>query len=131
MATIAVRTREWAYVRNLDPDGKHTTHVDRGPNPTADGRVYWDSWVGKAKSDAAAAAVVRRYHTRPAEELYDVKSDPWQLKNLAAEPAHATTERVAHFLVDVDVDEPADLDLDPQATHARQSAGFIAGRELE
>ena len=52
----AVRTRAWAYIRNLDPDGKHTTHVDRGPNPAADGRVYWDSWVAKAKTAAAAAA---------------------------------------------------------------------------
>jgi uncharacterized sulfatase len=85
----AVRTREWAYIRNLDPDARHTTHIDRAA--AGDGRVYWDSWVAKAKTDAAAAAVVRRYHTRPAEELYDLKADPWQLRNLAAEPAHAGT----------------------------------------
>jgi uncharacterized sulfatase len=87
----AVRDRRWAYLRNLDPDGTHTTHIDRGLNPDADGRIYWDSWVEKAKTDAAAAAVVRRYHTRPAEELYDLQADPWQLRNLAQEPAHAAT----------------------------------------
>ena len=85
----AVRTRGWAYIRNLDPNGKHTTHVDKAA--AGNGRAYWDSWALKAKTDAAAAAVVRRYHTRPAEELYDLKADPWQLKNLAAEPAQAET----------------------------------------
>ena len=84
-----VRTRDWKYVRNLEPDGEYHSHVDKGANPEADGRVYFDSWVAKAKTDASAAAVVRRYHTRPAEELYDLKADPHELKNLAADPAQA------------------------------------------
>lgn len=85
----AVRTRGWKYIRNLDPAAEHHTHVDRGRNPDADGRDYWDSWVRLAKSDPAAAAVVRRYHHRPAEELYDLAADPNELTNLAADPAHA------------------------------------------
>lgn len=84
-----VRTRDWKYIRNLDPGGEYHSHVDKGTNPEADGRDYFDSWVAKAKTDPAAAAVVRRYHTRPAEELYDLKADPHELKNLAADPAQA------------------------------------------
>ncbi len=84
----AVRTRGWKYIRNLDPAAEHHTHVDKGP-AGADGRDYWESWVEKAKTDPAAAAVVRRYHTRPAEELYDLSTDPHELTNLAADPAHA------------------------------------------
>lgn len=87
----AVRDREWKYVRNLDPDGKFTSHVDKGKNPESDGRDYFDSWVEKAKSDKAVAALIRRYHTRPAEELYRLKDDPLEQKNLAAEKAHAET----------------------------------------
>lgn len=83
----AVRTREWKYVRNLDPDGQHHSHIDKAA--AGDGREYWDSWVERAKSDPAAATVVRRYHTRPAEELYDVKADPSELKNLVAETKYA------------------------------------------
>jgi N-sulfoglucosamine sulfohydrolase len=85
----AVRTREWKYVRNLDPQAEHHTHIDKAA--AGDGRDYWESWVEKARTDPAAAAVVRRYHTRPAEELYDLAADPWELKNLAAEAAHADT----------------------------------------
>ncbi|MBO0699056.1 MAG: hypothetical protein J2P46_11725, partial [Zavarzinella sp.] len=84
-----VRTRDWKYIRNLDPGGEYHSHVDKGTNPETDGRDYFDSWVAKAKTDPAAAAVVRRYHTRPAEELYDLKADPHELKNLAADPAQA------------------------------------------
>src|SRR5207302_9011068 len=81
----AVRTRGWKYIRNLDPAAEHHTHVDRGKAAT-DGRDYWDSWVAKAKADPAAAAIVRRYHTRPAEELYDLNADPWEMKNPAPNP---------------------------------------------
>jgi uncharacterized sulfatase len=83
----AVRTRDWKYVRNLDPDAEHHTHVDKAA--AGDGRDYWDSWAAKAKADPAAAAIVRRYHTRPAGELYDLAADPWELTNLAADPKHA------------------------------------------
>lgn len=79
----AVRTRDWKYIRNLDPAAQHHTHVDLGKAGT-DGRDYWDSWV--KKSDPTAAAIVRRYHTRPAEELYDLAADPWELNNLADDP---------------------------------------------
>jgi uncharacterized sulfatase len=87
----AVRTRDWKYIRNLDPEGEHHTHVDKGTNPDADGRNYWGSWVEKARTDPAAASVVQRYHKRAREELYDLKADPHELKNLAADPAHADT----------------------------------------
>lgn len=88
----AVRAGNWKYIRNLDPATEHHTHVDKG-NANADGRAYWDSWVRAAKTDPRAAAVVRRYHTRPAEELYDTAADPWELANLAADPAHGARLR--------------------------------------
>jgi arylsulfatase A-like enzyme len=84
-----VRTRGWKYIRNLDPDAEHHTHIDKGKNPEADGRIYWDSWVRKARTDPAAAAVVHRYHKRPAEELYDLTADPHELTNLAGDPAQS------------------------------------------
>ncbi|MGH7138087.1 MAG: hypothetical protein ACREHD_20235 [Pirellulales bacterium] len=55
------------------------------------GGDYWRSWVELAETDATAAAVVRRYHVRPAEELYDLTNDRWELTNLAADSKYAET----------------------------------------
>jgi arylsulfatase A-like enzyme len=87
--TRCVRTARHKYILNLHPEFQYTTHIDvAGPN---DGRIYFDSWVEKAKTDPAAARVVKRYHEHPAEELYDVVADPHELHNLAADAKHAAT----------------------------------------
>jgi uncharacterized sulfatase len=84
----SVRSREWHYIRNLAPDRKHHTHIDKARGGSHDAG-FWFSWEQRATNDPAAAAVVARYHNRPAEELYDLRSDPWELHNLAAAPEQA------------------------------------------
>jgi arylsulfatase A-like enzyme len=85
----SLRTSEWKYIRNLRPDGEHTTHIDRGE--AVDGNAYWRSWVEQAAIDAKAAEIVKRYHRRPPEELYDLRADPHEQHNLSADPRHAST----------------------------------------
>jgi N-sulfoglucosamine sulfohydrolase len=94
----SVRTESWKYIRNLHPEFYYSTHVDLVQ--ADDGPGYFASWQDKAKTNAAAAAVVKRYHERPAEELYDVRADPLELKNLAADPRHAT--RLATLRAELD-----------------------------
>lgn len=83
----AVRIGDWKYIRNLHPEYYFTTHVDLAQ--AKDGPAYFGTWQEKAKTDPAAAAVVKRYHERPADELYDLATDPNELKNLASDPKHA------------------------------------------
>lgn len=80
----SVRTRDWKYIRNLHPEFQHHTHISRSEGPS--GRAYWQSWVDAAANSPAAAAVVKRYSERPAEELYDLNADPFEMTNLAADP---------------------------------------------
>ncbi|MHB8897112.1 MAG: HEAT repeat domain-containing protein, partial [Thermoguttaceae bacterium] len=48
---------------------------------------------GRLQADTRQAAFFRR--GKPTEELYDMSSDPWQMHNLAGDPAHgATLERM-------------------------------------
>ena len=82
-----VRTPEWKYILNLHPDWEHTSHIDRAK--PRDGLGYWSTWVKRAETDPEAAALVKRYHERPPEELYDLTADPHELKNLAADPNEA------------------------------------------
>jgi len=83
----AVRSREFKYIRNLTPDIKFTNACSQG--------ALFLSWKAAAKAgDENAADLVRRYHHRPAEELYAVGDDAgqdWEVKNLADDPGYAET----------------------------------------
>ena len=94
----ALRSGDWKYIRNLHPEFAFTTHIDLRGNLGQ--REYFSSWEEAAKSNPAAADIVNRYHARPAEELYELKSDPHEQRNLAAEPAHA--ERLKSLRMQLD-----------------------------
>jgi arylsulfatase A-like enzyme len=84
-----VRNQRFKYILNLRPDCRHTTHFDLARD--VDGLAVWQSWERAAKTDDHAAETVRRYAQRPREELYDVQSDPYELKNLVDSPEHRET----------------------------------------
>ena len=94
----AVRTRDWKYLRNLHPEFQHHTHISRSSGPS--GLVYWKTWLAAAETDPNAAAIVKRYSARPAEELYDLATDPHEQHNLAADPKQAA--RLASLRADRD-----------------------------
>jgi arylsulfatase A-like enzyme len=85
----AIRTERFKYIVNLRPDLRYGTHISEGDG--VDGRDYWDTWVKLAESDPAAAHMVRRYHEKPTDELYDLASDSFELVNLANDPDYART----------------------------------------
>lgn len=86
----SVRDRQWKLILNLHPEFEFHTHVDKGK--AKEEFHYWNSWVKKAEKVPQAAAKLKRYHQRPELELYDLQSDPGEVKNLAELPEHA--ERV-------------------------------------
>jgi arylsulfatase A-like enzyme len=82
----SVRTSDWKYVLNLHPEFEYTTHIDAAQD--RDGVKYWRTWKGAAETNSAARKIVNRYHARPKEELYDLRSDPLEQENLAHASAH-------------------------------------------
>lgn len=83
-----VRTARFKYILNLAPENEYTTHMDKAQDHDG-GREYWNSWTQQAASNPVAAAVLKRYHWRPREELYDVLLDPFEVHNLADDPDFA------------------------------------------
>lgn len=77
-------TKTHRYIRNLHPDTQFTNAVTGGGKGKEN---FWVSWQQRAASgDAHAKAMTDKYSYRPAEELYDVSSDPHCLHNLIDDP---------------------------------------------
>jgi len=79
---------QFRYIRNLTPGEiyieKHLMGwTGRGElnNP------YWATWIRDAWNDPKTYNLVKRYMHRPAEQLYNTAEDPYELKNLAGDPA--------------------------------------------
>lgn len=83
----SVRTERWKYIRNFLPQRPYLQ-----PNAYKDGKPCL---IALRAADAAGQLDnVQRLlfaKTRSPEELYDLDADPWEVRNLAADPAHAKT----------------------------------------
>ena len=81
-----LRTARYKYIRNFLPNRPHLQ-----PNRYKDGKD-----IIKALREAHAAGTLNKTQellftpTRPEEELYDLKNDPFEVHNLAADPKHQT-----------------------------------------
>lgn len=91
-----VRTDQIKYIQNLAPEIVYTTHVSKSPDDTG----YWQSWVKAAETDPVVKKKVDRYEHRVAEELYDLQADPFEMNNLAGDPAHEATLKTMREKVD-------------------------------
>ena len=88
-----IRTREFLYLRNFEP----------GRWPAGDPEYYWvvgefgDVDESPSKRHVMAAPEKAPFSLcfgkRPPEELYDCRKDPWQVRNLAGDPAYAGVRR--------------------------------------
>jgi uncharacterized sulfatase len=81
----SVRSERFKLIRNLTPDVKFTNICMKGP--------VFESWQVAAESDPDAKDKVNRYCHRPAVELFDMQSDPYEWKNLADDPKYAEVQK--------------------------------------
>lgn len=82
-----VRKGDFAYIRSYFPERPYLQ-----PNRYKDAKPFMPvlrELHAAGKLDAAQSLLLAE--TRPEEELYDLRSDPWQLGNLAGDPAHRET----------------------------------------
>ena len=84
-----IRTPTHRYILNLEPGRRFDTHITGCRPPSPHYLPHWLSWVRKAKTDEKARRIVTAYQHRPAEELYDLRTDPHEMTNLAAKPESA------------------------------------------
>jgi N-sulfoglucosamine sulfohydrolase len=78
----------YRYIRNLRPDEIYIEKHLMGWS--GDGKLnnpYWATWIGEAWANRHTYNLVKRYMRRPAEQLYHTAEDPYEMTNLADDPA--------------------------------------------
>ncbi|MFM2482006.1 sulfatase [Celerinatantimonas sp. YJH-8] len=91
MRSYFIRSDQYQYVRNMDstPGGTHIAFRDQLHTTSS---LYEGEKAGTLNK-----AQLKWLQPRPAEELYDLSKDPYQLHNIATDPHYA---RVKHELRD-------------------------------
>ncbi len=82
----SIRVGQYKYIMNLNNTVSYSNALTKN-----DKEGYWNSWLEKAQTDSAAARLVNRYLHRPADEFYDLNSDPFELENLAENSKYSST----------------------------------------
>lgn len=102
----ALRTRDFVYIRNFAPDRAPMGDANNALDPASltSGALASDTRVGFADMDASPTKewiIAHRsdpegksffdhaFGPRPGEELYDLRQDPDQMRNVAALPAYS------------------------------------------
>ncbi len=113
----AIRTSEYLYIRNFTPDRNPVGDIP-GPSWPAGDPVggYGDTDGGPTKTalfekkDSYPMLFDAAFGKRPAEELYLISEDPYQLKNLAADPQFSDPKRS----LSAELDDYLTLNRDPR-----------------
>ena len=79
----SVRSVRYKYIRNLNHQTVFYNVVSTRPNDLL------QTWKEIGKNNSAVAARARFYQHRPAEELYDLRNDPYELNNITDNPDYA------------------------------------------
>lgn len=112
-----IRTAEYLYLRNLRPErwpaGDPDLYFAVGPYGDIDGSRTKAYMMAHADDPAVKPLFELSFGKRPAEELYDLKTDPDQIVNLAADPAYAELKAGLGARVDGWMRETEDPRVDP------------------
>ncbi|MFC1805900.1 sulfatase-like hydrolase/transferase, partial [Planctomycetota bacterium] len=113
-----VRDKRYQYIRNFMPHlpwSQFISYTEQMPT-----MKVWRKLHEEGKLTGPAA---RYFQTKPVEELYDNETDPHQIKNLAADPAHKPVLERMRAECYAWMRRTGDLGLLPEQTIDRRSNG--------
>ena len=116
------RSQRWLYLRNYHsglPWAQRNDYLEKMPGMRA-----WRRLHAEGRLTPAQAAWFAR--TKPPEELYDCIADPWQMTNLAGDPAHAAELAEHRVALDGHLAAVGDLGATPERELIRR--GVVVDR---
>lgn len=121
----SVRTEQYLYIRNF-----HAQRPLLQPNAYKDGKSIVQTLRelnAAGKLDALQRELLFS-PTRPVEELYAWTTDRWQVKNLAADPAHRKTLEQLRGRLDRWMAETKDRGPEAESMYDSDMAVYVGGR---
>lgn len=79
----SIRSDRYKYIINLTPEAEFSNNVTKTDRKWFS---FWKTWVQAGEANPDDRALADRYVNRPAEELYDIVNDTYELNNLAGNP---------------------------------------------
>lgn len=114
----------WKYIRNFNPDFPNAPH-----SFYQFGQPGWAAYQ-QAWKDGRIEGIHKALWEAPgtAEQLYDLAADPWEIRNLAEDPAHAGRLAAMRDRLQATMKQVHDTGLVPELLFAELAAGStIAG----
>lgn len=112
----AVRDDRYKLIRNLAPENTYSIRGIHEGQPI-------ESWQADAEHDPALTERVDWLFHRPAEELYDLRADLYEVHNLADDPRHAAIKAWLGAQLDAWMAQQGDRGMETELkAKARQSA---------
>jgi arylsulfatase A-like enzyme len=121
----SMRTPDFLYIRNYHPQRPHLQ-----PNAYKDGKptVQRLRELHEKKQLPELSEQLLFSDTRPTDELYDTRTDPWQIKNLASDPAHADTLKQMQSGLDQWIKDSGDKGPETEAMYDSDMAVYLSGK---
>jgi len=111
----AVRDRNFKYIRNYHPELPYLLWIPyRNRHP-----IVQEMWRLYMQGELSGPQTLMFQTSRPVEELYDTRTDPYEIQNLADDPVY--TVELAHLRRALDewLDEVGDLGRIPESEMVR------------
>jgi hypothetical protein len=101
----AVRDARFKYIRNCHPELPYNIwvpYLNRHP-------IMQEMWKLHLKGELKGPQKLMFQDSRPVEELYDTRKDPWEISNLAGNPKYSKEKKRLSKALDAWMDEIGDL----------------------
>lgn len=94
------------YIKNYHPGVRFITHIDKAEQ----NEFYFDTWIADAEANSKTRFLLNRYSYHPPEELFDLKTDRDEFKNLVANPAYHNKIHELEELLDKELKRQGETD---------------------
>ncbi len=112
----AVRDHRFKYIRNYRPDLPYLSWIPyRNRHP-----IIQEMWRLHLSGNLNQTQSLMFQNPRPVEELYDTETDPHEIDNLAADPAHQTELERLRTALDTWLSEVGDMSRHSEGEMIRQ-----------